>query len=207
MITDHLYALFAGWLRASADAKTLFMAIGGGDPAWDRQPPLIRRDVTGLANELARKKVVIQDIHFLDAADKATEVPSSRLRLRVHFGEGEATGTLREFGLFAEATEVRNSGTLVSYIVHAHFEKPATMSLGRSLLIDLTPLVLGGIQPTRFLGNSHSREVHDMENLSVACQVGEILFDRRIYFGTAEQAVELGYDRCAFCFGRTRSQL
>jgi hypothetical protein len=157
-------------------------------------------------NEVARKTVADQDIRFVDESGADTETPSARVRFSVRLDPAKAVGTLRELGLFAGAGVEMNSGTLLSYIVHPPIEKTAEMGLERTIRLDLRPRRTGGVEPTRFLGNSHSREVHDLENLKTACQVGEIRFDRRIFFASVEQAVELGYDRCAFCFGRARSE-
>jgi hypothetical protein len=59
---------------------------------------------------------------------------------------------------------------------------------------------------TRLLGNSGSRELHDLDNEKPACQIVEIRPDRRVYFQTTAQAEKLGYDFCAYCFGRQRSK-
>lgn len=77
------------------------------------------------------------------------------------------------------------------------------MTLERSFRLDLTPKSTGpGQVVTCYLGNSNSQEFHDLGNLTAACQVDEIRFDRRIYFASPEQATALGYEFCAFCFGR-----
>ncbi len=120
MLTQQFFVMLASHLKgASAGSSDLYIAVGGGDPAWDRNPPLLQRGITRLANELARKSVAREDVRFLDEAGVNTEMPSPRLRLRLRFEGGEATGTLREVGLFANASGARNSGTLLSYFVHA----------------------------------------------------------------------------------------
>lgn len=203
MLTDNFYVALTTQLRGAA--PTLYLAVGAGDPVWDRNPPLPDQRIARLANELARKPLAIQDVRFLDALGAETETPSPRLRLRVIFNSGEANGTLREAGLFADAGPASDSGALLSYFAHAPIVKTADMSLERSIRLDLTPHAVGGTQPTRFLGNSHTREVHDLDNVTDACQINEILFDRRLFFASAEQAIGLGYDHCAYCFGRERS--
>lgn len=207
MLTDAFYSTLAALVKSAEQAPgAWYLAIGGGDPAWDRQPPLIERHHARLTKEFARKAVAPGDIQFIGADNVAREAASSRLCLRVRFDAREATGTLREVGLFAGASAAPDSGVLLSYFTHPPLEKTVDMSLERVVRLDLTPRAVTGVQPTRYLGNSHSREVHDLENLNKACQVGEIRFDRRIFFGTAEQAAELGYDLCAFCFGRQQSK-
>jgi len=207
VLTDNFYAaLMARLVDAACAGGGFYIAVGGGDAGWDRNPPLLERRRARLANELARKAVAARDVRFLDASGADTQTASARLRLRARFEPGEANGTLRELGLFSLTGIERDSGTLLSYFVHGPIEKTATMVLERVLHLDLTPRAVGGVQPTRFLGNSKSREVHDLENQRLACQLDEILFDRRIFFGSVGQAVALGYDFCAFCFGRGQSR-
>jgi hypothetical protein len=58
----------------------------------------------------------------------------------------------------------------------------------------------------RFLGNSSSMELHDLDNPTPGCQLREIRPDRHVYFDTVEAAAEQGYDFCAYCFGREMSR-
>ena len=59
---------------------------------------------------------------------------------------------------------------------------------------------------TRYLGNSNSRELHDLNNQKPACQIDEIRVDHRINFKTQKEAVAMGYDFCAYCFGKEKSK-
>jgi hypothetical protein len=59
---------------------------------------------------------------------------------------------------------------------------------------------------TRLLGNSGSRELHNLDNEKPGCQIAEIRPDHRFYLRTTDQAEKLGYDFCAHCFGRARSK-
>jgi hypothetical protein len=59
---------------------------------------------------------------------------------------------------------------------------------------------------TRYLGNSNSRELHDLNNQKPACQIDEIRVDHRINFKTQKEAVAMGYDYCAYCFGKEKSK-
>ncbi|SRR6266496_873907 len=207
VLTEAFYWTMAARVGGDESAPTgLYLAVGGGDSAWDRNPPLLLRSVTRLANEIARKPVGSEHLSFLDSTGADAKTATPHLRVRLRFDSGDANGTLREVGLFGQASGARNSGTLLSYFVHAPIEKSPEMNLERTLHLDLTPRAVTGVQPTRYLGNSHSREVHDVENRKADCQLDKIRFDRRIFFGTAEQAVELGYDKCAFCFGRAQSK-
>jgi hypothetical protein len=58
----------------------------------------------------------------------------------------------------------------------------------------------------RYLGNAHTRELHDLLNLTRYCQIDEIAIDRRFPVRRIEQAQALGYDFCAYCFGRAQSR-
>lgn len=56
---------------------------------------------------------------------------------------------------------------------------------------------------TRYLGNSHTRELHDLKNTTRQCQIDEIRADHRRYFESPERAAAppFGYDTCAYCMG------
>jgi hypothetical protein len=58
----------------------------------------------------------------------------------------------------------------------------------------------------RYLGNAHTRELHDLLNVTPYCQIDEIAIDRRFPVRRIEQAEALGYDFCAYCFGRAQSR-
>ena len=52
----------------------------------------------------------------------------------------------------------------------------------------------------RFLANTHSKEVHDLDNESAACQIDKIIeagHDKPYIF--LHQAHQDGYDNCANC--------
>lgn len=204
MLTESFFVALAAMLKADPPFPgELFIAVGGGEAAWDQAPPPYDRGVTDLVQEVARQVVRPQDIVFLDGEGGESPLPTSRLRLRTIFVEDEAVGTLRECGLFGgDATVEPGSGTLLAYYVHPRLEKTPEMTLVRSLHIDLTPTAYApGARMTRYLGNSNSREFHDLENLTANCQVNEIRMDHRFYLASIEQAAEMGYDFCAYCFG------
>jgi hypothetical protein len=58
---------------------------------------------------------------------------------------------------------------------------------------------------TRWLGNSSTRELHDLDNEKRGCRLAAIRPDHRVYFQSEAQAEKLGYDFCAYCFGKGRS--
>ena len=207
MLTNEFYVALASALKADVQ-EHMYLAIGSGESAWDEVPPPYQRDTTHLVNELARKAISVENIHYLNEAGDETETPSARLKIQANFSLEEGVGTLRECGLFAgAASSVAGSGTLLSYFVHPRIEKLADADLMRIITLNLTPSVSGpGQIVTRYLGNSNSRELHDLDNETSACQINEIRFDNRFYFGSPEQAIGLGYDYCAFCFSRELSQ-
>lgn len=65
----------------------------------------------------------------------------------------------------------------------------------------------GRAEPSgRYLGNSATHEVHDMNNVTPRCQVEEIKAEHRAYFKNRKQALEAGYDYCAYFFGKGTSK-
>ncbi len=206
MLTNDFYVTLSSALIAEVQGN-MYLAIGSGEPAWDEAPPTYQRDTTHLVNELARKAVSVENISYLNEAGDVTDTPSSMLQIQIIFSEVEGSGTLRECGLFGAASADPGSGTLLSYFVHKRIEKTEGTELTRAITLDLTPRSSGlGQIVTRYLGNSNSRELHDLENETGACRINKIRFDNRIYFGSPEQAIGLGYDYCAFCFSRELSQ-
>jgi hypothetical protein len=59
---------------------------------------------------------------------------------------------------------------------------------------------------TRLLGNSATRELHTLDNEQTGCRLASIRPDHRVYFLSEQQAQQVGYDFCAYCFGRERSR-
>ncbi len=59
---------------------------------------------------------------------------------------------------------------------------------------------------TRFLGNSHDRELHDLQNRKKQCHIDDIKPDHRVFFATERDAVAAGYDHCRYCFGKQKSK-
>ena len=207
MLTNNFYITIASAIKGGIHQQ-LYLAIGSGESGWDTSLPPYQRDSTHLVNEMARKTVDIENIQFLDEQGEPTDVATTSLQIYTSFLAGEGTGTVRECGLFAQqVSDTEEDGSLLSYFVHERIEKTADMELRRSIKLDLKPGVLSpGQQVTRYLGNSNSRELHDLENETGACQINQIRFDHRIYFGSTEQATGSDYDYCAFCFGRELSQ-
>ena len=88
--------------------------------------------------------------------------------------------------------------------------RPVRAALGglsyRDIKVDVVTRTGTENYPTRLLGNSGSRELHDLNNEKKNCFISKIRPDRRIYFRTNAQAQKAGYDFCAQCFGRKASK-
>lgn len=205
MLTDAFYQRLATLMKSGPEAwGPLNIAVGQGQANWDRTPPLLQRDRIALTAELGRKAVIPADIQFLNAAGEVSEQPTARLRVQTIFSAGEGSGTLRECGLLMGDG---GSAMLLAYFIHPRVEKQVDGTLLRSIQLDLTPgRPTVQEMPTRYLGNSKTEELHDLENETAACQLNEIRIDRRYFFGSIDEALGLGYDYCAFCFNRELSQ-
>jgi hypothetical protein len=204
MLTDVFYQRLAGMLKGGPQSwGPLSIAVGQGQVNWDRTPPLLQRSRTALTAELGRKAVNPGNVQFVNAAGDVSAAPTARLRVQTTFAAGEGSGTLRECGLWMGEGD---GAALLAYFIHPRVEKAASATLLRSMLLDLTPgrPFAQEIQ-TRYLGNSQTEEFHDVENKKKSCQLEEIRIDRRHYFNSIDEALNLGYDRCAFCFGRAQS--
>ena len=119
----------------------------------------------------------------------------------------------------AKLVEARAANFEAAYAVFEGLSE-ATLSQLRGLKQELSvappPLVSMGAAPaaaaataaekTRFLGNSHARELHDLENVKKQCHIGAIKPDHRVFFRTEREALAAGYDHCAFCFGKKKSR-
>lgn len=56
--------------------------------------------------------------------------------------------------------------------------------------------------PTRYLGNSNEKEVHDLHNEKSSCQITIIIQAGHAKpFSTLAAAHALGYDNCHWCIG------
>ncbi len=87
-------------------------------------------------------------------------------------------------------------------------KRPLAIGPGQTqyLEIVLDDAELDQVAATRYLGNSGTRELHDLNNQKPACKIDEIRVDHRINFKTQKEALALGYDYCAYCFGKDKSK-
>lgn len=51
----------------------------------------------------------------------------------------------------------------------------------------------------RYLGNKKTKEVHDLHNQQINCQIPEIRPENQQYFPTLAAALAAGYNGCYYC--------
>jgi len=57
----------------------------------------------------------------------------------------------------------------------------------------------------RYCGNTAKKEVHDLDNENVNCQIDEIIrAGNAVPFETLDAAHRAGYDNCYYCLGSSR---
>lgn len=57
----------------------------------------------------------------------------------------------------------------------------------------------------KYLGNSNTKEVHNLDNEKASCQIAKIKTEHRVSFTTLAAAHAAGYDNCAHCIGGSTS--
>ena len=63
----------------------------------------------------------------------------------------------------------------------------------------------GNMNGERYLGNTHKKEVHDLDNEKTQCQIDEIIeAGHDTPFKTLKAAEDAGYDRGAYCLGNSK---
>lgn len=62
----------------------------------------------------------------------------------------------------------------------------------------------GRMRGEQYLGNKHTKEVHDLDRENSNCQINEIIrAGHEQPFTTLATAYVGGYDNCAYCLGRS----
>lgn len=78
------------------------------------------------------------------------------------------------------------------------------------LNLDLSEKLVSDVEKdrrsSRYLGNSATRELHDLKNEKLNCQIDEIRIDRCVRFKSVKEAHSLDYDMCAYCFSKSQSR-
>jgi hypothetical protein len=60
----------------------------------------------------------------------------------------------------------------------------------------------GNMNGERYLGNKNEKEVHDLDNEKINCQIDEIIeAGNDVPFNTHNEAKNRGYDNCHWCIG------
>ena len=62
------------------------------------------------------------------------------------------------------------------------------------------------VESSRYIGNKRSLELHDLNNVQPQCSIHKIKTGRCKTFSKIEDALEQGYDYCAYCFNRELSE-
>ncbi len=137
-VVDDCSRLIASLMKGQSGYKGItYWAVGSGAGNWDNNnPPAPTVGDTKLFNETFRKAINASDITFLDSSDKPTTSVTNKLQISVTFGEAEANGELREFGLFGgNATGNKDSGIMINRKTHGLIYKTSGMRLERIIRI------------------------------------------------------------------------
>jgi hypothetical protein len=157
---------------------------------------------------------------ILDQADDATLSDNSGLSINTNASSGGEQSTTGTAGLsrglrintnvsqavlvranLADNTEICADSTLVS-------PRSGTCSY-RDLVLNTNVFKKSqrkDRRSSRYLGNSATRELHDIKNEKPRCQIDAIRFDHCIAFSSQKEAVAADYDFCAYCFGKDKSK-
>lgn len=55
-----------------------------------------------------------------------------------------------------------------------------------------------------YLGNRHSKEVHNLDNKKDKCNIAQIKPEHRVRLASLEDAKRQGYDNCSHCIGQSK---
>lgn len=137
-VVDSCSKLIACLMKGQAGQSGIkYWAVGKGDGSWSNDaPPSPTTGDTKLLVETFRKAINPSDIVFLDSSNQPTDTITNKLQITVLFGESEANGELREFGLFGgNATGTANSGFMINRKIHPLIYKTSGMKLERIIRI------------------------------------------------------------------------
>jgi len=101
---------------------------------------------------------------------------------------------------------VRNTSGKIVHKDNNPIQPVANGLVHRDVIISEVSQAGCGCCQTQFLGNSNTREVHDLSNEKARCQLAKMKPDHRVYFSTVKQAQQADYDYCAYCFSRKLSR-
>ena len=100
----------------------------------------------------------------------------------------------------------REARRLESKLGKQHVRARDVQDRVKANLAAINGLELARRRASRYLGNSDSKELHDIRNEQRRCQIDQIRADRAIGFKSIAEAEALGYDFCAYCFGKAKSK-
>ncbi len=142
-IAESAWPLIAGLLKNDPGLQgILFWAVGAGEAAWDSSRPSANPAATWLRQEIERRPLPAGSIVYLDSNGGPAGHATSRIEVSLSFTWPETAQTLREFGLFGgDASETKDSGYLVNYVIHPRLDLAPGASLSRRIRLSLRPLL------------------------------------------------------------------
>jgi hypothetical protein len=100
----------------------------------------------------------------------------------------------------------RPSGGTLTMVDKAFYPAPSMIAYRDIILADSGLAGDACRLRTQFLGNSATRELHNLKNEKPGCQLAAMRPDHRVYFRNEAEAERVGYDFCAYCYGKARSK-
>lgn len=172
------------------------VSILSGDGHRIEQIPPTKTDTKGRYNityQAQKNELVTQ-------ADAKTSVRAAAIRIN--------RNTARNEQVFVRAIDSRNDEVCADSTLMV--PKPGSCNY-RDLILDIRQdddYKIGNRdrRSSRYLGNSSTTELHDLKNEKAQCQIDNIRIDHCFNFKSEKEARALGYDYCAYCFGREKSK-
>ena len=101
---------------------------------------------------------------------------------------------------------VRNTAGTIAHKDTNPIEPVSGGLVHRDVIVPVVSQAGCGCCQTQFLGNSNTRELHDLSNEKPRCYLAKMKPDHRVYFPSVKQAQQADYDFCAYCFNRKQSK-
>jgi hypothetical protein len=138
LIVNGMSKVLAALLKGDSRGA-LFWAVGAGKVAWDSEGQPTNKDtlreLTRLYHETARRPILPGQIVFFSGETFSPDV-TNQLEIKMNLTVEhirEDNHHLREFGLFANASAIPNSGTLLNHRIHARIDMDRGFTLQRTL--------------------------------------------------------------------------
>lgn len=112
--------LIKEYLVNLATQNKLWLAVGTGQDSWDNSLPTVSSTTTRLVKEVLRVAIKETDIEIVDQQTNPEDdtITDSGTTVRILGNIVCPLKPLREYGLFIDATEEIDSGSLYAYNVH-----------------------------------------------------------------------------------------